>query len=281
MIIKDIQRARSRTEMTIQKRVIVAIFIFSGFFLGFACDDNADGDADTDVDADSDADSDTDSDADGDPITIDDPLFTEFTETVAEWITPEWYTCEQEQSACGLPCSDGDLWVAINERDFRDSRLCSSCMYVEGPLGEITVELIENCGGACVDGEIELSRSAFEAIADLEEGRADVRWKLVPCERSGPISFSYEPDSHEWWAGIQVRNPALPVASLSIRYTGEDGWIELERDGWNHFPISADLGDGPFDFIVTAIDGQELREKGIPYVPGSTFEGTGQFEISQ
>lgn len=210
------------------------------------------------------------------PITIDDVLYNEETQTVSEWITPEWYTCETEESACGLPCPANDLWVAINETDFRGSRICSACMRVTGPLGEVVVDVIENCGGACVDGEIELSRSAFEAIGILDEGRADVAWQLVPCDRDGPISFAYERESDEWWAGIQVRNPALPVASLSIRYNGGD-FERLEMDGWNHFPVSGDLGEGPFDFRVTAIDGQVLLEEGIPYQPGGVVQANGQF----
>ncbi len=215
----------------------------------------------------------------GSTLDINDPLYQDYTETTAEWITSEWYACEDELSACGLPCPADDLWVAINSTDFRDSATCSACMHVIGPLGEVTVEVIENCGSACVDGEIELSQGAFAQIGDLAEGHAEVQWKLVPCERSGPIRFSYEADSNEWWAGIQIRNPALPVASLAIRYSDEDGWVELSMDGWNHFPVSADLGSGPFDFIVTAIDGQQLHEDGIDYAPGGEVPGTGQFEI--
>ena len=214
----------------------------------------------------------------GEPLTINDPLFIEATDTVAEWITPEWYTCETEESACGLPCPEDDLWVAINPTDFRNSAVCSACMAVEGPLGEVVVEVIENCAGACADGEIELSRTAFETIADLDEGRADVSWKLVPCEREGPIAFAFETDSDEWWAGIQVRNPALPVSGLAIRIGGGE-WTALEMDGWNHFPVSADLGGGPFDFRVTAIDGQELLEEDVAYRPGEVVQGSAQFEI--
>jgi hypothetical protein len=51
----------------------------------------------------------------------------------------------------------------------------------------------------------------------------------------------------------------------------------MEMDGWNHFPISAHLEDGPFDFIVTAIDGQEIREERVAYRPGDTVQGTNQF----
>ena len=51
-------------------------------------------------------------------------------------------------------------------------------------------------------------------------------------------------------------------------------------DGWNHFPVSDDLGSGPFDFLVTAIDGQELLEEGVPYEPGGVVQGSGQFAVS-
>jgi expansin (peptidoglycan-binding protein) len=76
---------------------------------------------------------------------------------------------------------------------------------------------------------------------------------------------------------LQVRNATLLVASLAIRLP-EEGWVELERDGWNHFPVSANLGSGPFDFRVTAIDGQLLTEEGIEYVPGGVVSGQGQSE---
>jgi len=88
-----------------------------------------------------------------------------------------------------------------------------------------------------------------------------------------------EPDSNQWWAGIQIRNPALPVASVAIRVLAGADFVELERDGWDHFPISAYLGQGPFDFIVTAIDGQQLLEENIAYASGGVVEGSGQFEI--
>ena len=227
----------------------------------------------------------TDTDQDDDlpaetSLSIDDPLFTEPTATVAEWITPEWYTCETGKSACGgLPCPENDLWVAINPTDFRDSAVCSACMAVEGPLGVVVVDVIENCADACMDGEIELSRSAFESVGNLDEGRADVTWQLVPCDREGPIRFSYEEDSGAWWTGIQVRNPALPVVGLAVRIDDGGEWQVLEKDGWDHFPLSGDLGEGPFDFRVTAIDGQVLDEENIPYRPGEVVDGTLQFVI--
>ena len=211
-------------------------------------------------------------------LSIDDSLFTEPTETVAKWITPEWYTCETQESACGLPCEPNDLWVAINETDFRDSRVCGACMTVTAGESTVTVEVIENCGSACADGEIELSRTAFEQLGNLDEGHVEVAWQLVPCPREGPIQISYESDSDEWWAGIQIRNAVLPVESLEIRYDDND-WERLEMDGWNHFPVSGDLASGPFDFRITAINGGQIEETDIPYRPGETVQGTAQFVL--
>jgi expansin len=225
-----------------------------------------------------DSDPNDDSDPQGGTLTLEDPLYAESTVTVAEWITEEWYTCETEESACGLPCESNDMWVAINETDFRNSRTCSACMEVSAAGISIIVEVIENCGGACIEGEIELSRTAFDVLGNLDDGRLDVSWKLVPCDRPGPISIAYEVDSDEWWAGIQVRNPALPVDYLEIRYA--EDWERLEMDGWNHFPVSGDLGTGPFDLRITAIDGQQIVEEAVPYVPGETVSGTKQFDIS-
>lgn len=210
-------------------------------------------------------------------LAINDSLYSESTSTTAEWITAEWYTCETEESACGLPCEENDLWVAINETDFRNSRTCGACMAVTSGKEEVVVEVIENCGGACTEGEIELSRSAFDRLGNLDEGQVAVSWRLVPCDRSGPIAFSYEEDSDEWWAGIQVRNAVLPVDFLEIRYAGF--WERLEMDGWNHFPVSGDLGTGPFDFRVTAIDGQQIVDEEVPYAPGETVPGSVQFHV--
>ena len=61
----------------------------------------------------------------------------------AEWITPDYYTCEWGDSACGgMPCPPNDLWVAINPTDFRNSATCCACMLVEGPRGSVTVETL-------------------------------------------------------------------------------------------------------------------------------------------
>lgn len=43
------------------------------------------------------------------------------------------------------------------------------------------------------------------------------------------------------------------------------------------FSVSGDLGQGPFDFRVEAIDGQELLEESVEYVPGGIVSGSGQF----
>jgi expansin (peptidoglycan-binding protein) len=201
--------------------------------------------------------------------------FGEVTQTTAEYITPD-AACETHDVACLLPCPADDLYVAINPTDYAGSEACGACMEVTGPLGTVTVSVIENCAGACVDGEIELSEAAFAQIADVSEGHAEVSWRLVSCSLSGPVAFHFEPESSEWWASIQVRNHVMPVRSVAVQ-TGDGGWLELTRRAHNYFD-SNEAGPGPYTLRVRSIDDQELIEPGIPLSPGALVQGQGQFE---
>jgi hypothetical protein len=53
--------------------------------------------------------------------------------------------------------------------------------------------------------------------------------------------------------------------------------INLCDPQWPVKEIALKNGNGPFDFIVTAIDGQEIREENVAYRPGDTVQGTDQF----
>jgi expansin (peptidoglycan-binding protein) len=194
--------------------------------------------------------------------------------TVAEWIT---VSCDREVQACLIPCPADDLYVAINPADYAGSQACGACMEVTGPRGTVTVLVTQNCASACVADEIELSETAFDRIADLAEGRADVTWKLVSCNVTGPIAFQFEPESTEWWASIQVRNHAVPVRSLELQQP--DGtWRDLPRRMHNYFEADSSPGPGPYTLRVTSIEGQQLVETGIPLRPGGLVQGTQQFE---
>jgi len=194
--------------------------------------------------------------------------------TMAEYIT---IPCAEEVQACLLPCPGDDLYVAINERDYAGSEACGACMEVTGPRGTVTVLVTQNCGGACADGEIELSETAFGRIADVAEGQADVTWKLVSCDVTGPLAFHFEPESTEWWVSIQVRNHAVPVRSLELR-RADGSWRDLPRRMHDYFEADGTPGPGPYALRVTSIDGQQLVEEGLPLRPGALVQGTRQFE---
>lgn len=202
--------------------------------------------------------------------------FGDVTRTTAEYITPD-AACGTHEVACMLPCPADDLYVAINQWDYQNSQACGACMEVTGPNGTVVVTVIENCAGACAPGEIELSETAFAQIADVSEGHAEVEWRLVRCDLSGPIAFHFEPESSEWWVSIQVRNHVMPVASLELERP-DGSWTGLERRAHNYFDTNDDPGTGPYTLRVTSIDDQQLIESNIPLRPGEEVAGTGQFE---
>jgi expansin (peptidoglycan-binding protein) len=212
--------------------------------------------------------------SDGDPVRPGGRPLGEEVATVAEYIT---VACADEPSACSLPCPPDDLYVAITPWDYAGSEGCGACMEVTGPRGAVTVRVTQNCAGACAPDEIELSETAFGRIADTAEGRAAVTWKLVSCGVSGPIAFHFEPESTEWWVSVQVRNHAVPIASVELRLP-DGGWRDLPRLAHNYFEADGHPGPGPFAFRVTAVDGQSLVEEGIPLRPGGLVGGTGQFD---
>ena len=194
--------------------------------------------------------------------------------TEAEYIT---VSCANEVQACLLPCPADDLYVAINPWDYANSAACGACMEVTGPYGTVTVQVTQNCAGACARDEIELSETAFGMIADTGEGHAPVTWQLVSCDVTGPIAFHFEPESSEWWASIQLRNHRIPVETLEMRWT--DGtWRNLPRQAHNYFEARDTPGPGPYTLRVTSVDQQQITEENIPLSPGELVPGTQQFQ---
>ncbi len=198
----------------------------------------------------------------------------EVVQTEAEYIT---HSCTSEVQACLLTCPADDLMVAINPDDYAGSEACGACMEVTGPLGTVTVKVTQNCASACAPGEIELSEEAFSRIADVSEGHAPVSWRLVSCTVTGNLAFHYEPESTEWWVSVQVRNHAVPIATLELQQS--DGtWLALPRQMSNTFEAADHPGPGPFTFRITSIDDQVIVEPDVPLRPGELVQGTQQFE---
>jgi expansin (peptidoglycan-binding protein) len=177
---------------------------------------------------------------------------------------------------CSFEPSPDDLRVAaLNTEDYAGSALCGACLSVHGPDGSITVRIVDRCPG-CAKGDIDLSESAFAAIAPLERGRVPVSWSLVPCEVSGPISYRFKEGSSQWWTGIQVRNHRFPVGQLEVR--GDAGAYRIiARQPYNYFVEADGLGPGPYALRLTDLLGHVIEEPSVALGDAEERAGSVQF----
>jgi expansin (peptidoglycan-binding protein) len=178
--------------------------------------------------------------------------------------------------ACSYDPSPGNLMVAaINAAQYSNGQFCGMCVEVSGPKGTIIVRITDLCPG-CAAGHLDLSKQAFVAIADKKLGVVGITWTPVACPVQGPIAIRFKKGSSQWRLSVQVRNSRLPIRQIEMKTPV--GFVIMDQQKYN-YAINADSpGPGPYSFRITAIDGQQLVETGVPLRKGSVVQGTQQFQ---
>ncbi len=172
-------------------------------------------------------------------------------------------------------CSFGasaDLDVAaFNLPEFAKSASCGSCVKVNGPKGTVTVRIVDSCPG-CEAHHIDLSRSAFGKIAELEAGRVAITYQTVACAVTGNMTYQFKDGSHEFWTAIQIRNHKIPIETVEAKRAGT--YRTMTRSTYNYFIEAGGLKDDPIELRITAVDGQVVHDS----IPGA--KGRGGHELS-
>ncbi|GAB4581940.1 MAG: expansin EXLX1 family cellulose-binding protein [Anaerolineales bacterium] len=178
--------------------------------------------------------------------------------------------------ACTFGPSPGDLMVAaIDPTYFDNSNLCGAYLHVVGPLGDVTVRIVDLCPG-CQASHVDLSQQAFAEIAALEQGIVPITWQIVSPEISGPIAYHFKEGSNQWWTAVQIRNHRNPIAQFEY-YDGAQ-WVAVPRTSYNYFvQTEPGMGPGPYTFRVTDLYGNVLEDSGIPFIESGTVNGADQF----
>lgn len=176
---------------------------------------------------------------------------------------------------CSFDASPDDLLVAaMNAADYNTAAWCGACLEVTGPMGTVTVRVVDQCPG-CAHGDLDLSPQAFEKIAPLSAGRVPITWHEVACNVSGPISYHFKDGANAYWTAIQIRNHRYPIATLEAQVDG--AWQDIPRLPYNYFIETAGLGPGPYTLRVTDTHGQVLEDSGIALGDDVTRAGSEQF----
>ncbi|KAL1923121.1 uncharacterized protein VTP21DRAFT_9497 [Calcarisporiella thermophila] len=82
--------------------------------------------------------------------------------------------------ACGQTNSNGEMVAALNVAQYgggnNGAPVCGKKAEVTGPKGKVTVTIVDKCPG-CANGDLDLSPSAFNQIADQAAGRVPISWQ--------------------------------------------------------------------------------------------------------
>lgn len=177
---------------------------------------------------------------------------------------------------CSFDASDDLMVAALNTTDYSTAAMCGAYIAVSGPKGTVTVRVVDRCPG-CKPGGLDLSRQAFERIADITDGRISVTWQVVAGALSGPVAYHYMDGTTRYWTAVQLRNHRWPVAGLEIMPSGAGEWIRIKRRAYNYFVHPRPIAAGPLRVRVISVMGEVLEDT-LPEPAGEMLvQGAAQF----
>ncbi|RKP06745.1 RlpA-like double-psi beta-barrel-protein domain-containing protein-containing protein, partial [Thamnocephalis sphaerospora] len=92
----------------------------------------------------------------------------------ATWFTPENDACTGKTSSTSarIAAVSTNLYGDTSKK----SQHCGQCAKVTGPSGKSTTVTITDACPTCENNSLDLTKSAFADIADLDAGLIDIKW---------------------------------------------------------------------------------------------------------
>lgn len=213
-------------------------------------------------------------------------------DTYFDGIATHYFDANVTDPACGFPWPGEDAYYcALNSYRLHlngDSAVgCGAYIQVLYKDKEILCNVIDECPYPVSDSSLgcwntehlDLSKSAFTALDDLNIGVLAIKWKIVPFELSGAIEYHYHDSASQYWLALQIRNHSQAIKSLEIKKSGE--WIKLTRTPWNYFVFDGNAGNAPYSFRVTSIGGEVLEDNDVEFLGGGDFNGGDNFSVTK
>ncbi len=152
---------------------------------------------------------------------------------------------------CSYPAPPTNrLFVALSPQEYDGAAPCGSYLLVKGAHGTVRVKVIDQCP-KCKPGHIDLSETAFGALAHLGAGTIHVSYHTIANPPlPATVAFLVQGGSSQYWLAFIVMNTGNPIASVQLR-TGPDSWLNLTHASWNGWVAPQGDGLGPFTVRVT------------------------------
>ncbi|XP_010258406.1 PREDICTED: expansin-A25-like [Nelumbo nucifera] len=199
------------------------------------------------------------------------------------------------QGACGY----GDLFkqgygletTALSVSLFNDGKTCGACYELQcydSPWckpGTIKVTATNLCpanytqktGNWCNPPlkHFDLSVPMFTKIGVYKAGIIPVKYRRIPCVRSGGIKFEIQ--GNPWWMLVLVYNIAGDGDATDVKIKGSNtGWIQMTRNWGQKWQTWVQLNGQSLSFQVTTSDGKMVQSDDVApkdWQFGQTFEG--------
>jgi expansin (peptidoglycan-binding protein) len=168
-------------------------------------------------------------------------------------------------SFVGFPTDD--LYVALSPGEYAGAAACGGYLDVTGPDGKVRVKVVDQCP-ECPAGHIDLSRKAFDRIADPVRGIVPVTYRAVRSPRlSDPLAFRIKEGASQWWFAVLVIDHGNPLRTVEVRPAG-GSWQRATRTDYNYWLRESGAGPGPYAIRVTDAYGGRATVTGIRMSPG-------------
>ncbi|KAI9598580.1 RlpA-like double-psi beta-barrel-protein domain-containing protein-containing protein [Syncephalis fuscata] len=94
------------------------------------------------------------------------------------WFTPDKDACtgKTSPSTAMIAALSTDMYGKTSVK----SKYCGQCARVKGPKGTVVVKIVDACP-TCERHSLDLTRSAFQRIANLDAGVVTIQWSWTSC----------------------------------------------------------------------------------------------------
>ena len=162
---------------------------------------------------------------------------------------------------------------------YDNSNYCGVCVEVTGKKGTQIIQIVDQCPSCHVEGDIDLSPTAFQAIiGDLSIGKSTISWKAVACPLAGKNIRVSTQGSNQWYAKVIIEQHVNKIKAVDIY--NASAWKSLVRGADNGWTTSGVSIPGNTQVRITDIFDEQVIVDGVEIASGTnkTFTGTSNFK---